>query len=268
MTAARAVVLARGLGTRMRAMAGGERLTLEQQRAADAGMKAMMPVGQRPFLDFILNAIADGGVLRVAVVVAPDHDALRRYYMQEAPPARVQLELIVQPEPRGTADAVLCAERWVGAEPFLVMNGDNLYRADVIRMLAESPEPAVPGFDRDDLVRTSNIDAARIRAFALMTTDADGYLTSIVEKPDTVDVDRAALVSMNCWRFDQRIFQACRQVPRSPRGEYELPLAVGHAVAKGVRFRVLPARGPVLDLSQRTDAAAVSRRLASRIPHP
>ena len=28
------------------------------------------------------------------------------------------------------------------------------------------------------------------------------------------------LVSMNCWRFDARIFEACRDVPRSARGEY------------------------------------------------
>ena len=36
---------------------------------------------------------------------------------------------------------------------------------------------------------------------------------------------------MNCWRFDARIFDACRDVPRSARGELELPEAVGLAVA-------------------------------------
>jgi len=75
-------------------------------------------------------------------------------------------------------------------------------------------------------------------------------------------------VSMNCWRFDTRIFAACRDVPRSPRGEYELPEAVGLAMRRGLRLRAVPARGPVLDLSRRADAGEVERRLAGAVPRP
>jgi glucose-1-phosphate thymidylyltransferase len=77
-----------------------------------------------------------------------------------------------------------------------------------------------------------------------------------------------ALVSMNCWRFDSRIFEACREVPRSARGEFELPEAVGAAVRAGVRFKAVPAHGPVLDLSRRGDTAEVARRLAACTPRP
>jgi dTDP-glucose pyrophosphorylase len=266
----KAVVLARGLGTRMRSSDSGARLTADQQRAADAGMKAMMPIAGRPFLDFVLSAIADAGLRQVAIVVAPDHEALRRYYREEAPPARLRIDFAVQQEPIGTASAVLAVEAWAGQEPFLVMNGDNLYPRDALRDLAALPEPGLPGFDRDDLVRSSNIEPARVQAFALLEVDG-GYLTRIVEKPSAEEMAAAppdAPISMNCWRFDRRIFDACRDVPRSARGELELPMAVGLAVSRGVRFRVVPARGPVLDLSQRADAAEVARRLAGVAPHP
>jgi glucose-1-phosphate thymidylyltransferase len=129
----------------------------------------------------------------------------------------------------------------------------------------------LPGFDRDALVRSSNIDPARLRAFALVEADASGYLTRIIEKPSPDDVACAgphASISMNCWRFDSRIFEDCRRVPRSPRGEFELPAAVAIAAGRGVRFRVRPAEGPVLDLSQRADAAIVSSRLADIVPRP
>ena len=72
----------------------------------------------------------------------------------------------------------------------------------------------------------------------------------------------AALISMNLWRFDRRIFAACRDVTLSARGEYELPLAVRLAVARGVRFQAVRSAGPVLDLSRRADVADVTRRLA------
>jgi dTDP-glucose pyrophosphorylase len=73
---------------------------------------------------------------------------------------------------------------------------------------------------------------------------------------------------MNCWRLDRRIFGACRDVPKSGRGEFELPEAVGLAVRLGVAFKTFPARGPVLDLSTRADAADVARRLAATTPRP
>ena len=267
MSTTRAIILARGLGTRMRAADPSAALTIEQQRAADAGLKAMIPVNGRPFLDFILSGLADLGAVRVALVVAPDHDALYHYYTVEAPPSRVRLEFVVQPEAEGTANAVLAAEAWTGREPFLVLNGDNLYPAPALRKLAALDEPGLPAFDREDLVRSSNIPAERIRSFAFVAVDGDGYLTAIVEKPQDPR-DREAGISMNCWRLDERIFPACREVPRSRRGEFELPEAVGLAIRDGVAFKTFPASGPVLDLSTRADAADVARRLAGVVPRP
>jgi dTDP-glucose pyrophosphorylase len=234
-------------------------------------MKAMMPIAGRPFLDFVLSAIADAEISRVAIVVPPEHEELRRYYEGTAPPARLDLEFVVQPQPLGTADAVLSAETWVAGAPFLVMNGDNLYPAHVLRSMTVLAEPGLPGFHRDELLQSSNIEASRLRAFALIETTDDGYLKRIVEKPSLDAVERAgphAVISMNCWRFDIRIFDACRDVPRSPRGELELPGAVALALTRGITFRVISASGPVLDLSHRADAAEVTRRLSGVTPQP
>ena len=287
----KAVVLARGLGTRMRAADPDARLTDRQRAAADAGLKAMIPVNGRPFLDYVLSALADAGVAEVALIVGPDHDEVRRHYA-ESRPARIDLRFVVQPEARGTADAVLAAASWTGGDPFLAMNGDNLYPVDALARLAALDEPGLLAFERDDLVRTGNIPGDRIQSFAVLEVDADGYLARIVEKPASIETEFAnlppeagspspidpvasatrrkdkVLISMNCWRFDARIFEACRHVPRSPRGEFELPEAVALATTRGVRFRALPAGGPVLDLSRRADAADVERRLAGVEPRP
>jgi UDP-N-acetylglucosamine diphosphorylase / glucose-1-phosphate thymidylyltransferase / UDP-N-acetylgalactosamine diphosphorylase / glucosamine-1-phosphate N-acetyltransferase / galactosamine-1-phosphate N-acetyltransferase len=271
MTTARAIVLARGLGTRMRASDPSARLTPEQLRAADAGLKPMIPINGRPLLDYILSSLADAGVRHVALVVAPDHATLRDHYLA-APPVRVQLDYVAQERPRGTADAVLAAETWARGEPFLAMNADNLYPVPALSELAALSEPALPAFDREDLVRSSNIPAERIRSFAFLDIDPSGYLTGIVEKPNKVlppgSQKSPKYISMNCWRFEQRIVQSCRDVPLSARGEFELPEAVGVAVGQGVRFKTFPARGPVLDLSTRSDATDVSRRLSGIIPRP
>lgn len=254
----------------MRASDPSARLTPAQQSAANAGLKAMIPLNGRPFLDYILSSLADAGVQHVALVVAPDHAALRNYYSQ-SPPERTRLDYVVQDQPLGTADAVRAAESWVQREPFLAMNADNLYPVPVLSELAGLSEPALPAFDPEDLVRSSNIPADRIRSFAFLDVDERGYLVGIVEKPKDVlpgGSHGRKYISMNCWRFDERIFQACRDVPLSARGEYELPEAVGVAVRHGVRFRTFAARGPVFDLSTKSDATDVSRRLAGTVPRP
>ena len=260
----RAVVLARGLGTRMREPDPGVPLSDAQRRAADAGLKAMMPIHGRPFLDYVLGSLADAGLREIALVVAPDHEALRAHYAA-APPARIRLAFVVQDAPIGTADAVLAAEAWTQGDAFLALNADNLYPVPAVRDLAALATPGLLAFDAADLVRSGNIPLDRIRAFAAVTIDRDGHLQAIVEKPGDMAGDRR-YVSMNCWRFDARIFDACRDVPKSARGEYELPEAVALAVSRGMKFTAVRAGGAVLDLSRRADAADVARRLAGSVP--
>ena len=257
----RALVLARGLGRRMRKDDHGVQLTADQQRAAEAGLKALMPIDGRPFLDYVLGSLADAGLRSVGLVIGPGADPVRAHYANLTTP--VSLDFIVQPEARGTADAVLAAEDWAEDAPFLALNADNLYPVQVLRDLVALQEPGLPVFDREDLIASSNIPPERVQSFALLEVN-DGVLTRIVEKPTDADMPGAGepmLVSMNCWRFDSRIFSACRDVEPSPRGEFELPVAVGLAVRRGVQFRAVPARGPVLDLSRRADTAEVARRL-------
>ena len=67
---------------------------------------------------------------------------------------------------------------------------------------------------------------------------------------------------MNCWRFDKNIFEACRRIQPSVRGEYEVTDAVQYCVDRlNVPFRVVRVAAPVLDMSSRGDIAAVGDRL-------
>ena len=230
-----------------------------------------MPIGGRPFLDFVLSSLADAGCRDVGLVIGPDQRGPFLEYLRRHPTTRTHVELLEQAEPLGTADAVVSAARWVGAAPFLVVNSDNLYPVDALRDLIALDGPGLAVFDREELVRSSNIPAERVAAFALVDVDRDGYLSRIIEKPGPEALAAAgagALISMNSWRFDRGMVDVCREVPLSSRGEYELPHAVALAIARGVRVKAIRARGEVLDLSQQTDVAEVSRRLAGIDPRP
>jgi glucose-1-phosphate thymidylyltransferase len=261
------VILAAGRGSRMRHASAAAGLDPTQRELAARGMKSMIPDTRgRPFLDHLLAALADGGITDLCLVIAPDHALVREHYTRQ-PPTRLRLAFAVQQEPTGTADGVLAAEPWAGTNDLLVLNADNLYPVEVITALVALDGPGLAAFDRDALVRESNIDPARIGAFAVVTLRADNTLAAIVEKPGDA-YDAAApvppLISMNIWRFDQRIFDACRSVPLSPRGEHELPLAVGLAVAQGMQLHAVRVAAGVLDLSRQDDVRDVARRLGER----
>jgi glucose-1-phosphate thymidylyltransferase len=260
----KAVILARGLGTRMRRAVAGARLDDAQTRAADTGAKGMIPIG-RPFLDYVISAVADAGYRDLCLVVAPGTGAVRDYYGGQGAPSRLRLTFSVQQAPLGTADAVAAAEEFAGSDEFLVINSDNYYPVSVLQAVAALPGPGLAGFDRATLVAGGNIDDDRIRGYAVLDVGPDGALVDIVEKPDAERWSRTpatALISMNCWRFGPSIFRAARAIGPSARGEYELADAVRHAMQQGERFRVAPVRAGVLDLSQRTDIPAVASRLA------
>jgi glucose-1-phosphate thymidylyltransferase len=259
----KAVVLAAGRGNRMRREQRTAHLTASQLEVAASGLKAMMPIG-RPFIDYVLWSLADAGYRRVCLVLGPDHRALEDH-CRGSKAGRIDVEFAIQQTAKGTADALSAAHDFVGDDPFLLVNGDNLYPQCALAGLRQLTGPAVAAFSPAALSR-GNISADRLRNFALLLTGGDGLLARVIEKPTQQHFAHAGaspLINMNCWRFTPAIMDACRKIPPSPRGEYELTDAVNYAIEQmGERFSILAVNEPVLDLSTQADVAEVTRRLA------
>lgn len=254
----KAVILARGLGMRMRARTAGTYLTDEQSRYASAGIKTLIPIADgQTLLELIVKNLRSAGFEQICLVIGPEHDAIREFCAQK----RLDVTFSVQNEPLGTADAVLAAQTCTRSdELFLVVNSDNLYPVESLRRLQEAGRPAMLAFERAALIDKSNIPEDRIAKFATAEVDDQGFLRRIVEKP--VSIERDALVSMNAWLFSPLIFDACRAIGPSERGEYEITAAVQYAIDDlGADFMAVRTREGVLDLSSRADVADIARFL-------
>ena len=134
----RAVVLARGLGTRMRAARSDAAAHAEQRAAADAGLKTMIPVNGRPFLDYVLSALADAGITDVGARGRARSRADARVLRARSRRRRAsRIGFVVQAAAaRHRRTRSWPPKRWAGGEPFLAMNADNLYPAAALRTLA------------------------------------------------------------------------------------------------------------------------------------
>lgn len=264
----KAVVLARGLGTRMKAEGEGAVLRADQAAVARTGVKALVPLEGRPFLDYVLGSLADAGCSQIGVVIGPEHDVIRDRYTRVLPPRRFRIDFVIQEQPRGTADAVLAAESFAAGEEFLMINSDNRYPTAALRALIELGRPGTVLFTPEGLAARSNIEPERISGFAVGKVGADGALDALIEKPDATvlaGLHGPRLVSMNCWRFPPAVFEACRGLSLSPRGEYEITDAVAALIASGHRLRVLTSEEGVLDLSKQSDIPEVLGRLRGEV---
>lgn len=260
----KAVILARGLGTRMRKDDDAAKLDASQAKIAQTGVKALIPVAGGTFLDYVLAALADAGYRSVCLVIGPEHTETREYF-SNLKTSRIKIDFAIQEKPLGTADAVKAVEPWAGSNPFLVINSDNYYPAQSLAGLRQIGGPGLAGFEKQAMLAGSNIPADRIAKFAVIEMDGENNMRRIIEKPDPsvlAAMPEPLYVSMNCWRFNEAIFEACRSIKPSARGEYEIPDAVQYSIdTLHQAYKVVPVEAPVLDLSCRLDVEGVVARL-------
>ena len=260
----KAVIMARGLGTRMKKDSNSADMSEAQASIAQTGIKALIPI-DRPFLDYVLHALAEGGYTEVCLIIGPEHDAIRDYYGKEVTTNRLQISFAIQEEPLGTANAVLAAESFAQGEHFIVINSDNYYPIEAYKQLRLIETAGLAGFEFEAMVSKGNIPADRLTAFAVVDSDSKGNMKKIVEKPSMAqlaEMDKPYYISMNCWRFGPSIFEACKNIKSSLRGEYELPDAVEYSRhTLGETYALLKIADAVLDMSNQDDIASVTKKL-------
>ena len=126
-----AMVLAAGLGTRMRPLTNDR-------------PKALIEVGGRPLIDHLLDRLEAQGVERIVVNVHAFADQLQTHLEQRRGPA----EILISDE-RGelleTGGGVKKAQPLLGEEPIWVANGDYVWIEDgqpALEMVADAWDPA------------------------------------------------------------------------------------------------------------------------------
>lgn len=158
-----AVILAGGLGTRIRGVLGDL-------------PKVLAPVNRRPFLDHLLDQLAALGVGRAILALGVGADRVLAHLAGR--PLPLPVVSVVESAPLGTAGALRLAIAAGTTDPLLVLNGDTWLEADFAAFLAAHRAAARLG----SLLCVGVEDVAR---YGRIETAADGTVARFVEKdPD------------------------------------------------------------------------------------
>ena len=152
-----AIVLAGGLGTRLRSV------------VADLP-KPMAPVAGRPFLAWILDRLAQAGFDRAVLAVGYRHEVIEQHFGQTY--RGVALHYSVEAQPLGTGGALRLAADYVGRWPVFVLNGDTFLDLDYRAMLAAH----VKGGKQMSMAVCRVPDAGRYGALDLLGGHVRGFL--------------------------------------------------------------------------------------------
>jgi NDP-sugar pyrophosphorylase family protein len=157
---ATALVLAGGLGTRLRTM------------VADRP-KALVEVGGRPFIAFLLDQLAGAGIREVVLCTGYLGEQLRERLGEQY--RGLRLSYSQEPEPLGTAGALRLALPLVRSDPALVMNGDSYCDADLRAFWAWHRTQSAAG----SLLLTQVADTSR---YGRVQLDGSGAVANFQEK--------------------------------------------------------------------------------------
>ncbi len=253
----KAVILAGGLGKRVREQTNKLNLDEETEKLVDRGLKSLVPVGRKgALLDYSIERLVNTGYTQICLVVPPEHEEFKRHYSKKR---QVDITFAIQEKPIGTANAVYSARLFARKDSFIMLNSDNLYSENVLTIL-KKPEELIwycIGYDSKGLTERSNIPRDRIKKFGIIVPKKDMFLEEIAEKPKKPEdyaVNRKVIVNMNLFRFTPKIFTACEKTEPSERGEYEITSSIKYGIRHlGMKMKIFYVNEGVLDLTYRDD---------------
>lgn len=233
----KALVLTGGSGTRLRP------LTYSMP-------KQLVPVGNRPVLEHVLDAVRGTGVTDVGVVVGDWAEQIADA-LGDGSRLGLRLTYLAQEHPRGLADCVRVAREFLGDDDFLMYLGDVMLPDGVARYADEfrAHRPAA-----HVLVHK----VADPRAFGVVHLGPDGSVRRLVEKPRQPSSD---LALVGVYFFTPAIHAAVDAITPSARGELEITDAVQWLVSAGADVRASEYHGYWRDTGRVEDLLACNRHL-------
>src|SRR3954451_15917222 len=237
------LILSGGKGTRLRPI-------------THTSAKQLVPVANQPVLFYGIEAMAHAGIEEVGIIIAPETGAEIRAAAGDGSRFGVRLTYIVQDEPAGLAHAVLTAEPFLGADPFVMYLGDNLLQGGIGELVATFRDNAP-----DALILLTRVEDPEHYGVAELR---DGRVVALAEKPPEPKTD---LALVGVYMFTPAIHDAARAIRPSAHGELEITDAIQHLVDAGHRVDPHIVRGWWKDTGRLDDMLEANRLILETIGH-
>lgn len=205
--------------------------------------KEMIPLVDKPVIQYVIEEAAAAGITDILIIVSTGKIAIQDHFNPDAGlEARLEangknelleelrsinelanIHYVYQQELKGLGDAVLCAENFVGNEPFAILLGDTVLSSDdkpVISQLLAAHEQT-----NSSIVALEEVPWEKTARYGVIDGKSDDEtlykVDAFVEKPAPEDAP-SNLVIASRYVFNPEIFDYLAKTPRGKGNEIQL----------------------------------------------
>jgi len=230
----KAVIPAAGLGTRF-------------LPATKSMPKEMLPIIDKPIIQFVVEEAIASGIDDIIIITGRGKRAIEDYFdtspelenhlvknekyelLREIKDiaSLAEIHYIRQKEPNGLGDAVLKAEKHIGAEPFAVLLGDDIIKAKVpcIKQLMTLFDE----YNQHAVIAVEEVSSEKISDYGILKgreiADSVYRVEDIIEKP-SLDEAPSNIGAVGRYILTPKIFECIRKTGQGKGNEIQLTDAI------------------------------------------
>ncbi len=237
----KAIIPAAGLGTRF-------------LPATKALPKEMLPIIDKPTLQYIVEEAVASGIEEIGIIVSIEKPSICHHFSVDEEFERrlikagkteeakmiheianlVKMEFITQEEPKGLGHAVLCAHDFIGDEDFAIMLGDDLIvnrgGKPVLAQMIEAYEKSGPS-----VLGVQEVPECAVSKYGIVDPERSEErlmkIKGIVEKPSRENAPSHSAV-LGRYILSNRIFEILEHQMPGKGGEIQLTDAISTLIEK------------------------------------
>ena len=215
----KAVILAGGLGTRL-------------QPYTNSLPKPMLPLGEKPILEHLIEWIKKNDVREIVLCVSYLRKKIEGYF-GDGKKFGVKIEYAISKKPLATAGQLKTAEKFIDGT-FVCLYGDSIYNFSLKNMISDHKR-------KKSTVTMSLYDYKFNMKYGVIDTTNTGRVTAWNEKPEL-----SAKINMGCYVMEPEVFQL---IPKNK--QYGMDNVIQKALSKKKKISSVISKKGFIDIGDK-----------------
>lgn len=173
--------------------------------------KQLALIYDKPLIYYPLSILMLGGIRDVLIISNAETIPLHQKLFGDGSNIGMNFEYVIQPEPKGIAQAFILAEEFIGSDMSCLVLGDNIFYGNLdffYKALKSDKGAKIFGYKVNDPER-----------YGIVEFDKTGKVLSIEEKPSK---PKSQYAVPGLYIYDNRVVDISKNLKPSSRGELEI----------------------------------------------